>query len=290
MSDMWTMYNIAPDAVHYGILLKTLANKADTAPVFELLQRMRNSSKSSGTASPPDASTSSEAEAAIRPPAPLPEPTERHYTALLSVYSHKVDLPTVERLLHEMSTLNGFRPDIVAYNSVITGFGDRLPPSDLMRLYQQLLKMQMTPDIYTFVSLVRSCSRWLDVAAVEQLLADMHARNVAPSNRIYVSALSGFAKARAFGSLHKHYQEMRAHHISLDAYMIHAVCTPLSQISESLSLLRQFPSVEDPVAPAQEVAFAALLQSWAAAPPLPPVPPLTSLPQKHLKYAATSKP
>ncbi|KAJ3674122.1 hypothetical protein LUZ60_006114 [Juncus effusus] len=133
----------------------------------------------------------------LSPPPPFPL-TLSSFRSLFSLYLHSPPslsppFPPLS-LLKSMQFAFKIKPDSFCYNAVI-----RLSePDESLSLYREMIKQKISPNVITYVSLVKSLAKIGEVKSARELISEMSLYNCKPNVVVYTSFLGGLCK---FGDL-----------------------------------------------------------------------------------------
>lgn len=106
------------------------------------------------------------------------------------------------QLLWQME-VSGFPVSVTSYNLVIGACEAATKPKVALQVYKHMVQQKLTPDIFTLLSLIRSCiwgSLWKDV---EEIL------NAEPNGSLYNAAIQGTCLRKERDLARKFYMKMR---------------------------------------------------------------------------------
>ncbi|TGZ78528.1 TPR-like protein [Ascodesmis nigricans] len=158
-----------PNRITYNIVMKHLANLGAAAAVEEIFKLYRTRFHAISRA--------------------------KDFAHLLQAYSKRGEINEVNRWFNDMSEKYRIEPDTLCYNILITAYGKAGDLDAAFFRIEEMLEKGISPDIYSYTSLMEGAANKGDIRTTEGLLDIIQRMTMVPNIRWYRILASCYVKA-----------------------------------------------------------------------------------------------
>ncbi|XP_019427492.1 PREDICTED: putative pentatricopeptide repeat-containing protein At3g23330 [Lupinus angustifolius] len=128
------------------------------------------------------------------------------------------------------------RPDIVSWNNLLSGFHDYGSCESGPKTFYQMLVEGFRPNMYTFISVLRSCSSLLDIVFGKQVHAQIVKNNLDGNEYVRTALVDMYAKCRCMEESYKAFARL----ISRDVFTWTVMITGYAQTDQAENAIKFF--------------------------------------------------
>ncbi|CAL0300628.1 unnamed protein product [Lupinus luteus] len=128
------------------------------------------------------------------------------------------------------------RPDIVSWNNLLSGFHDYGSCESGPKTFYQMLVEGFRPNMYTFISVLRSCSSLLDIVFGKQVHAQILKNNLDGNEYVGTALVDMYAKCRCMEESHKTFARL----MSRDVFTWTIMITGYAQTGQAENSIKFF--------------------------------------------------